>query len=183
MIRITSGVYRGRRIFTGNALRARPATSMIREAIFNVLRSHVDIGGTRVCDIFCGSGSLTFEAISRGAVFSCLVDIDPTHLKLVQRTASSLGIEGMLHSICCDMNRLISSDHKYDIAFVDPPYKEPKLIEVSLNALLVRGWCGAGSIVVLRVREGEHFSIPHECEIICRRLYGGSEVVFMKVCK
>ncbi|MFV9839016.1 MAG: RsmD family RNA methyltransferase [Aaplasma endosymbiont of Hyalomma asiaticum] len=181
MIRITSGVYRGRRVFTGNALKARPATSLIREAIFNVLRSYADIEGLRVCDIFCGSGSLTFEAISRGAVFSCLVDIDTTHLKLVQKTAASLGIENMLQLVCCDMNRLVSSDHRYDIAFVDPPFKEPKLIGVSLSALLGRGWCGSGSIVVLRVREGEHFVLPHEYKVICRRMYCGSEVIFLAV--
>ena len=181
MIRITSGVYRGRKVFTGNALRARPATSIIRESIFNVLRSYVDIEGLRVCDIFCGSGSLTFEALSRGASFSCLVDIDSTHLRLVARTAISLGVERKLQAVCCDVNKLVYAAHEFDVAFVDPPYTEPQLIFVSLNALVKRKWCGTGSTIVLRVREGENFTIPEDYNIIFRRVYCGSEVLFLVI--
>ncbi|UQD54189.1 16S rRNA (guanine(966)-N(2))-methyltransferase RsmD [Anaplasma phagocytophilum] len=182
MIRITSGKYRGRRIFTGNSLDARPAMSIIREAIFNILRAYVSIEDAQVCDVFCGSGSLSFEALSRGAKHACLVDINAANLKLVRRTATSLGVEKLLSILCCDVQHLPYTERQYNLAFVDPPYCRPELVEVTLKALSEKMWCVDGSIVVLRIRKGEkHFAIPQEYTLMQTRVYGCSELMFLQV--
>lgn len=181
MIRITSGDFRGRRIFTGNALKARPAMAVIRESIFNILRSYVSIEGLSVCDLFCGSGSLSFEALSCGAAYASMVDIHTPHLKLVKRTAACLGVEQRLSTICCDVQCLGKAERRYDLAFVDPPYDSPFLIEISLRVLLAGDWCTAGSLVVLLARCGEKFTIPEKYELINHRVYHGSAVLFLRV--
>lgn len=181
MIRITSGDFRGRRIFTGNALKARPAMAVIREAIFNILRSYMPIEGLSVCDLFCGSGSLSFEALSRGAAYATMVDVYLPHLKLVKRTAAYFGVENRLETICCDVQSLGRAQRSHDLAFVDPPYDSPFLVEVSLRALLEGSWCPEGSVVVLRVRGSEKFTIPERYELINHRVYHGSAVLFLQV--
>ncbi|QJC27223.1 ribosomal RNA small subunit methyltransferase D [Anaplasma platys] len=180
MIRITSGDFRGRRIFTGNALKARPAMAVIREAIFNILRSYISMEGLNVCDLFCGSGSLSFESLSRGAAYASMVDVHAPHLKLVKRTAASLGVEQRLVTICRDVQCLGKAERRHDLSFVDPPYDSPFLVEISLRALLEGGWCSEGSIVVLRVRGGEKFTIPERYELIDHRVYHGAEVLFLR---
>ena len=68
-MRIIAGEYRGRHIRTGEGPGYRPATGKVRESLFSMLESQgVDWGGTRVADIFAGSGSLGMEALSRGAL-------------------------------------------------------------------------------------------------------------------
>ncbi|ACZ48763.1 putative methylase [Anaplasma centrale str. Israel] len=180
MIRVTAGVYRGRRVFTGNALKARPAISVVRESVFNVLRAHMPVEGVNVCDICCGSGAFAFEALSRGAEHACLVDIHLPNLQLVKRTADSLGVGHKTTILCCDVHKLPPADRSYDLAFVDPPYEEASLIDVSLNAMLGMRWCRAGSIVVLRVNRGTEVSIPQCCELLSRKSYCGSEILFMR---
>ncbi|MDB1135585.1 RsmD family RNA methyltransferase [Candidatus Anaplasma sp. TIGMIC] len=181
MIRITSGIFRGRRVFTGGALKARPPVSIIRESVFNILRSYISISGISVCDIFCGSGSMSFEALSRGAARACLVDINATNIRLVHRTAVTLGVDKLLSTFCCDVQKLSWAENKHDLAFVDPPYDKPGLIDVSLRALMESGWCGADSIVVLRVRRGEQVSLPEAYSLLDKRSYCSSDVLFLKV--
>ncbi|MEH0831528.1 RsmD family RNA methyltransferase [Anaplasma bovis] len=181
MIRITSGAYRGMKVFTGNALKAQPVISVIREAVFNILRSYISCTGLHVCDLFCGSGSMSFEALSRGAAHACMVDSYAPNLELVKKTASNLGVKGLLNTICCDIRDLPWAERRYDLAFVDPPYAEPELAEISLRGLVEHGWCSEGSYVVLRIKKGGKVNIPSKYELLDRRAYCASEVLFMSV--
>ncbi|AAV86220.1 hypothetical protein AM042 [Anaplasma marginale str. St. Maries] len=179
MIRVTAGVHRGRRVFTGSALKARPAVSVVRESVFNVLRAHIPIEGINVCDICCGSGAFAFEALSRGAEHACLVDIHLPNLQSVRRTAESLGVGHRMTILCCDVHKLPLADRSHDLAFVDPPYEETSLVNVSLNAMLSMRWCRAGSVVVLCIKKGAKVSIPERYELLTRKSYCGSEVLFL----
>ncbi|QXK92201.1 16S rRNA (guanine(966)-N(2))-methyltransferase RsmD [Neoehrlichia mikurensis] len=179
MIRITAGKYRGRKIFTGNALDARPATSIVRESIFNIMRSYVSIQGLYILDLFCGSGSLSFEALSRGAESSYMVDINYNNLQLVQKTAMALGVMDQVITVCCDVERLSAAIKKYDIVFIDPPYHDIKFVDISLNILTQFNWCKSGSIVTLRVRKGYQISVPEQYIFLDERVYGISKVIFL----
>ncbi|MGN7661346.1 MAG: RsmD family RNA methyltransferase [Anaplasma sp.] len=181
MVRVTAGAYRGRRVFTGSVLKARPVVALVRESVFNILRSHIYVPGTSVCDLCCGSGAFSFEALSRGANYACLVDVHSPNLRLVQKTAVSLGLERKTSILCCDIRRLPQAERNYDIAFIDPPYREPGLIDVALNAILSMRWCNIGSIVVLCVQRGTTIFIPEQYELADRRAYCKSEVWFLRV--
>ena len=66
MLRITSGKYRGRKIFSDKFLDARPAMSIVRESVFNIISSRISIQGCKVLDLFCGSGSLSLRPYQEG---------------------------------------------------------------------------------------------------------------------
>ena len=66
-MRIIAGDYKGRRLTSPLDNKIRPTTDKVKEAIFSILDSHVGIYGSKVCDLFAGTGNLGLEALSRGA--------------------------------------------------------------------------------------------------------------------
>ena len=77
-MRIVAGQYRGKKLWTPEGKNVRPTSERAREAIFNILNSHLGNDYTSIClaDIFTGTGAFGLEAISRGAKFVTLVDKD-----------------------------------------------------------------------------------------------------------
>ena len=71
-MRVITGIARGRRLETLVGNDVRPTADKVKEAIFSAI--HFDIGGAKVLDLFCGSGQLGIEALSRGAEYSVFVD-------------------------------------------------------------------------------------------------------------
>jgi 16S rRNA (guanine(966)-N(2))-methyltransferase RsmD len=133
--RITAGVWRGRAVETPPGLETRPTTSLVRQALFNILG---DVGGAAVLDLYAGAGTVGFEALSRGAARVTFVERHRPTLGLVAQTAERLG--------CADRCRLVVADAlswvrgrpsdlaAADLAFVDAPYRDRGLLDV-LDAL------------------------------------------------
>ncbi|CEI84950.1 16S rRNA (guanine(966)-N(2))-methyltransferase RsmD [Ehrlichia minasensis] len=180
MLRITSGKYRGRRIFSDKLLSARPAMSIIRESIFNIILSRMNIQGCKVLDLFCGSGSLSFEALSRGAGSALLIDINHYNLSLVKRTSEHLGVVNNVTLMCCDVEKLPVATDQYDIIFVDPPYTNPALVDVTLSVLMKLNWIKSSSVVVVRIRKKVTFVCPVGYRVMVERVYGISKVIILQ---
>src|SRR5438876_409927 len=97
-MRIIAGKHRGRRIEMKEGKDIRPTSSRARESLFNIL-SHGQFGGEenspfinrRVVDLFCGSGALGLEALSRSAAHVTFVDQSQDSLNLVRTTADNMG--------------------------------------------------------------------------------------------
>ncbi|WDM85260.1 16S rRNA (guanine(966)-N(2))-methyltransferase RsmD [Ehrlichia sp. JZT12] len=183
MLRITSGKYRGRKIFSDRLLSARPAMSIIRESVFNIISSRMSIQGCKVLDLFCGSGSLSFEALSRGAESALLIDINHYNLQLVRKTAEYLGVVDNVTIICCDIEKLFIATDQYDIIFVDPPYDNPSLVDVTLGALVELNWTKNGSVIMVRVNKRISFICPLGYKILVERIYGISKVIILQANK
>ena len=180
MLRVTSGKYRGRRIFSDKLLSARPAMSIIRESIFNIILSRMSIQGCKVLDLFCGSGSLSFEALSRGAESALLIDINHYNLSLVKRTSEHLGVVNNVTLMCCDVEKLPIATDQYDIIFVDPPYTNPALVDIALSVLMKLNWIKSSSVVVVRVRKKVAFVCPAGYKVMVERIYGISKVIILQ---
>ena len=88
-MRIIGGSARGRRIAAPKGSAIRPTADRVREALFNILPR--DLAGMRVLDLFAGSGSLSLEALSRGAESALLVDESAAAAKLIRRNVDALG--------------------------------------------------------------------------------------------
>jgi 16S rRNA (guanine966-N2)-methyltransferase len=133
--RITAGAWRGRRVETPPGLETRPTTSLVRQALFNIVG---DVGGTRVVDLYAGAGTVGFEALSRGAFAVTFVEQHRRTLRLVAETAERLG--------CADRCRLVAADalawvrgrpsalDTADLVFLDAPYRDRGIAAV-LDAL------------------------------------------------
>ncbi len=121
-MRIVGGIYKGRKIAVSKGFDSRPTTDFAREALFNILSNIVDFSESKVLDLFAGTGSISFEFVSRGVTDIDLVDINSRSVHFISDVAAEFGIKGM-HTVRMDVFRFIPICHKkYDVIFADPPH-------------------------------------------------------------
>jgi 16S rRNA (guanine966-N2)-methyltransferase len=110
----------GRRLLSppASSRAIRPTSDRARETLFNVLG---DVSDLSVLDLFCGTGALAIEAISRGADSAVLVDRAPA---LAGRNAEALGITNRCEVVRSDALRYLQrTEERFGLVFCDPPYK------------------------------------------------------------
>ncbi|WCR53766.1 MAG: Ribosomal RNA small subunit methyltransferase D [Wolbachia endosymbiont of Ctenocephalides orientis wCori] len=178
MQRITTGKYRGRKIATGKDPAVRPTTGFVREAIFSILSSKKSIHDSNILDLFCGWGSLSFEALSRGAKHAFMVDCDYYNLQISKKTAENFGIINDVTLICCSADKLPKPVSKCDIVFIDPPYNS-NLIEPTLDGLIHSGWLNDEALVMIETEKNKNFQYSEKFTVISERTYGMTKVVFL----
>lgn len=128
-MRIIGGTYRSRQLVFPDAEGLRPTPDRVRETLFNWLGQ--DLSGKRCLDLFAGSGALGFEAVSRGAAEVVMVENNRTAFRALQENCNKLGcVNVALH--CEDGLGFArrSETGRYDVVFVDPPFREGALPEV-----------------------------------------------------
>lgn len=121
-MRIISGKYKGRLISPPKNLRARPTTDFAKENLFNVLEWEVDFEECDILDLFSGTGSISYEFVSRGAKSVTSVEINSVHHSFIRRTAKDLGAENIYAVKANVFLYLKSCSKKFDIIFSDAPY-------------------------------------------------------------
>ena len=141
MVRIIAGQARGRKLETLEGLETRPTLDRVKEAVFGSLQ--FDIPYADVLDLFSGSGNLGLEAASRGAKRVVLNDRSPACAEIIRRNADSLGLSGV-----CEIHRLKSRGERFDLVFLDPPYREG-LSADAVGRLVENGLLKPGGRIVL----------------------------------
>ena len=122
-MRIVGGEFSGRRFNPPSGIPARPTTDVAKEGLFNTLENLMDLEGIKTCDLFGGTGSISYELASRGAEDLTLIERDPTSINFIKKTAKELGIEEKLHIIKGDVFKFMKqSTEQYDFIFAGPPY-------------------------------------------------------------
>lgn len=123
-MRIVGGNLKGRRFSPPKFFKARPTTDFAKEGLFNLINNKIEIEDKRVLDLFTGTGSISYEFLSRGSSFICSVDISNKYLGFVKKTAEILLPEKkIIHTIKSDVLKFIPKHElDYDIIFADPPY-------------------------------------------------------------
>lgn len=154
-MRIVAGRYRGRKLTPPSDDSVRPTTDRIKETVFNILQW--DVEGARVLDLFAGSGALGIECLSRGAAEVVFADKSPASVALIRQNLK--GIEGSYRVLTADFTGVLrSGEDKFDLIFIDPPYKSG-LGELAVDAAFDLGRVAEGGTVVY-----EHSSeLPFKC--------------------
>ena len=122
-MRVITGTARGKRLVTvaGNDI-VRPTGEKVKEALFSSIQ--FDIEGRRVLDLFAGCGQLGIEALSRGAESAVFVDINDASLKAIKQNLENCNLSDLATVFKSDYATFaLRSTQKFDIAFLDPPYK------------------------------------------------------------
>ena len=117
-MRIIGGEFRNRRLLAPKGQDVRPTGERVREAIFNIIYSQMELEGKTVADVCCGTGALGLEAFSRGADFVTFVDLDT---KPVTNNLRELKIEDNV-KVIRSLGQKVRLAKPADIIFVDPPY-------------------------------------------------------------
>jgi 16S rRNA (guanine966-N2)-methyltransferase len=160
-----AGTAGGRRLEAPVGRETRPTSDRVREAIFSSLDSMDAVRDASVLDLFCGSGALGIEALSRGAVSATFVDDDPTALATVRANLASTGLHGG-EIVRADAVPWLEHSNEFDLALVDPPY--------SFN-----GWDDVFSrlrATIVVAESDRDLEIPSPWRIVRRKRYGGTVV-------
>jgi 16S rRNA (guanine966-N2)-methyltransferase len=187
-MRITGGTHRSRILKTLSGRLVRPTSDRVRQALFNIVGARLE--GARVLDLFAGTGSLGFEALSRGAAEAVFVDKDRRAVELVRENVVALGLADRTRVLCFDLltspKRLLSLERPFDVVFLDPPYvlTESVGVDSKLHVLLELLWT-EGIIEAktgLAVLEHDRRSVVAEqarsFRVSDRRTYGDTSVTF-----
>jgi 16S rRNA (guanine966-N2)-methyltransferase len=122
-LRIIGGKFKGRRINPPSNFKARPTTDFAREGLFNILNNRVDFESLDVLDLFSGTGSVSYEFASRGALLVHLVEKDMRHILGIKKIIKELVLENV-KPIPIDVRAYLKTcSVKYDVVFADPPYE------------------------------------------------------------
>jgi 16S rRNA (guanine966-N2)-methyltransferase len=128
-MRIIGGDYKGRIFSPGKTFKARPTTDLAKESLFNILNNRIDFEETKVLDLFAGTGSISFEFLSRGSTDVTMVELNFKHIQFIKSVLSKLKLRAKV--IRADVLRYIASENKkYDLIFVDPPYDHPQFKDI-----------------------------------------------------
>ena len=156
-MRIISGKYGRRRFDVPKNITARPTTDFARENIFNVLENLEGFEDKSACDLFAGTGAVSFEFLSRGCNYVTAVEKAPVQASFIKKVAETLGDEN-LHLVRTDVFKFLDEDTKaYDYVFADPPYDHPQFDEIPgliLNSSLVK----SGTVVIIEHSKNRDFS-------------------------
>lgn len=182
-MRIVAGRHRGRRLVAPTGHDTRPTSDRVREALFNLLAHSLDWVGLQdahVADIFCGTGAVALEALSRGAAFATLVDNDPAAIAAARANIETLG-EGRRTSVLRNdaTARLPRPARAVDLVYLDPPYREEVAPGV-IARLHEGGWLSEDALIVIELHRRTDFAIPEGFETADDRTYGDTRLLFLR---
>ena len=183
---ITAGKHRKRRIESPDGKDIRPTSSMVREAIFNVLMHGEPAEGDdtllpeqTVADICCGCGTLGLEALSRGAGHVVFVDQNRTSLDLTKSNVAHLGEEENASFIKADATMLPIARERVSVVFLDPPYHKD-FPNRMLKSLVKSEWLKPNAMVVVEQSLNDEVPEHPALTLIKQKTYGKTQLAFYR---
>lgn len=184
-MRIISGYLKGKKIFLPKDKKTRPLKDIVKESIFNILihsnKIKFQIRNAEILDLFSGSGSFGLECVSRGAKNVFFNENYSEAIEILKKNIKTLNCENkstLIKIDCFKIENIVKKfDKKFDLIFVDPPFKEEKiniLLEMLLNLKLLKT---NGIIIVHRNKKIDEI-ITGKFNVIETRDYGISRIIF-----
>ena len=183
-MRIIGGKFKGKKLLEPNNKETRPLKDLTKESIFNIInhsnKFSIDIKKSCVLDLFSGVGSFGIECLSQGA----------THVTFIEKYKEVLPIlKNNLNNLKSKINyKIIESDIlnkfefkslklRYDIIFLDPPYKE-RTLENILNTIIKNKILKNNGIIIIHRHKKEIDKFPKNFQLIDEKKYGISKIIF-----
>ena len=147
-MRIIAGKAKGHQLKVAKGNITRPATDLVRGAIFSILETTTS-DWSQVLDLFAGSGALGIEALSRGAGWVDFVERAPRCCDIIRQNLEKTKLAAQAHIYCCSVAKAISFlDKEYGIILMDPPYSNLSIGNV-VAQLATSKLVGTNSVVVV----------------------------------
>lgn len=177
-MRITGGQLRSRRLLSIQSPGLRPATDSLRETMFNILGNLMDTDGTSALDLYAGTGSVGFEAISRGARKVVFVEANRKTAGILRENAANLGIEDRCDIHIMKVERYLAKcEDRFDIIFVDPPYAINDTTGKIIDEILSGNILNKSGVICVEHSKG--YSPPPSI-IFRQKIFGSTILSFIK---
>lgn len=187
-MRIISGTARGTKINTIESSSTRPTLDRVRESLFNIIQNRVK--NAMVLDLFAGSGALGIESLSRGATRAVLCDNNLKSIEVIKQNLLKTHFIDKAQVVHMDFKKCIKNlDKKFDIIFIDPPYKADLAVE-STKDIIYNNLLNDDGIIIIEtdeldrdVKELEILrnTLNNNLHIIDKRKYGRANLLFLSL--
>ena len=183
-MRIISGSFKGKKILLPKDKLTRPLKDLTKESIFNILKHskllNIELESSNILDLFSGVGSFGLECLSRGAKNVTFMESYTDVLSVLKKNIDNLNQQNQTKVIEKDIfaeNTLKLLNDKFDIIFMDPPYKEKKLFFL-LNVITELELLNNGGVIIIHRHKKEEDDLPKEFNLILEKNYGISKIIF-----
>ena len=185
-MRIISGILKGRKILAPKDLNTRPLKDLTKGSIFNILahsnKFSMRIENSNVLDLFSGVGSFGLECLSRGSSYLTFVENYSNVLSILKKNILNLNYQKksiIIEKDIIDNLDFSNFEKKFDIIFIDPPYKEKK-ISLILKSIIQSDILVKNGIIIIHRHKNENNEFPQEFKVIDEKIYGISKIIFGK---
>ena len=183
-MRIISGNYKGKKILLPKDKLTRPLKDLTKESIFNMIKHsrllNINLENSNILDLFSGVGSFGLECLSRGAANVTFLESYNEVISILKKNIDNLEQQTSSNIIEKDIfteNTLERLNKKFDIIFMDPPYKEKK-IKTLLNTIINLKLLKDNGVIIIHRHKKEKDSLPNEFNILIKKNYGISKIIF-----
>ncbi len=184
-MRIISGKFKGKKLFLPNDKKTRPLKDLVKESIFNLIKHsnkiNLNLENSNVLDLFSGSGSFGLECLSRGAKKVIFFENYSEALKILKKNIKYLKIYQNYEIIDRDCFIYFNSNQnlldKFDIIFIDPPYKEIRINEI-IDEIFEKKLLKKNGIIIIHRHKKDIIKFTSKLEIFENRKYGLSKISF-----
>ena len=146
-MRVITGTARGRRLKEPEGLDTRPTTDRVKEGLFSAIQFR--IGGSRVLDLFAGTGQLGIECLSRGAAWAALVDCRSACAAIIRENLRLTGLSDRAEVLQRDaLDYLAGEREGFHLIFLDPPY-DSGLLQKAVERIAARNLLLPGGTLIL----------------------------------
>ena len=186
-MRIIAGTFRGKKIQEPKDILTRPLKDLAKESIFNVInhsnKFDINLENSNILDLFSGVGSFGIECLSRGAKYLVFAEKYNAVLPVLKKNLQSLKSIKNYEIIEKDIynNNFFSNlDKKFDVIFLDPPYRD-KNLNLLLNNIKNEDILNKKGILIIHRHKDEKDLIPDKLKVIEEKKYGLSKIIFLSI--
>ncbi len=185
-MRIISGDFKGKKILEPTDRVTRPLKDLTKESIFNIIthsnKFSIDLEESSILDLFSGTGSFGLECLSRKAKHVTFVENYKKILPILKKNLLKLNSKNNYEIIEKDILgnlKITDLKQKFDIIFLDPPYKENDLNKLLISLINYKIIKDEGIIIIHRHKKQKD-KLPDTFKIIEEKIYGISKIIFGK---
>ena len=186
-MRIISGFYKGKKILEPKDIKTRPLKDLTKESIFNIIihtkKFKINLEDATILDLFSGVGSFGLECLSRGVKKVIFVENYSGVLPILKKNLSYLKSENnyeILEKNIYDESTFLIFKNKFDIIFLDPPYKD-KNIDKILSNIKKQKLLTKNGILILHRHKNEDNKSLQNIKILEMKKYGISKIFFISL--
>ena len=178
-MRVIAGSARGRKLQVPAGRGTRPTPARVREALFSMLASHLELPGAAVLDLFAGSGALGIEALSRGAAQATFVEVAATAQRALRHNLQPFGGRARLLAQPAAAALRLLPPARFDLVLLDPPFAL-QLLPATVAALGQNGLLRPAAVVVCEHASRQPPALPAAASVLCSRRFGEVSLILLQ---